>query len=97
MTTLSPAEQHAQQGLTTRYPEAYKHLLGEAETALALVVPTSADLVAARFAELTSTPEARARFAAYLDGLESPPRIHPATAAYIAASRLALATAGGAA
>lgn len=67
---LSPAEIRTGERLRLIYGVAAAHILAEEQAADAAALPSGADLVGARFAELTATPDGRARFAMYLDRLE---------------------------
>ena len=67
---LSPARVRAGQRMLDLYSVAGAFLVAEEEAADALHIATCDELVAARVDDLLATPEMRARFAAYLDGLE---------------------------
>jgi hypothetical protein len=67
---LSPARVRAGQRMLDLYSVAGAFLVAEEEAADALHVATADEMVAERVGDLLATPEARARYAAYLDGLE---------------------------
>ena len=67
---LTPAEIRTGQRLRRIYREADAHILAEEQATDALMIPTGADLVAARADDLVATPETRARYTAFLDRLE---------------------------
>lgn len=71
MPHLSPAEVRTGARLMRIYREAGAHILAEEQAADALSLPTRDELVAARIDALIATPDGRARYTAYLDGLET--------------------------
>ena len=67
---LSPARVRAGQRMLDLYSVAGAFIVAEEEAADALHIATCDELVAARVDDLLAAPETRARYAAYLDGLE---------------------------